>query len=154
MFIIIVFWLGSHWPSGLLFFLPALTSFHSTPLFLPSLSISFSFHSCCSHAQVFGKTFVHKFPFSYRHTEWYTFFFFAKRHDRNGGVVTCRKLKIIIILSWFVEVAGWLVLLRCFFLCLTEKYNCFIWAWSGNACNALHVSFAVFTLCNAYNFNI
>ena len=29
------------------------------------------FHSCCSHARVFGKTLVHEFHISYSHTEWY-----------------------------------------------------------------------------------
>ena len=29
------------------------------------------FHSCCSHAWVFGKTLMHEFPVSYSHTEWY-----------------------------------------------------------------------------------
>ena len=32
------------------------------------------FHSCCSHARVFGKTLAHKFPLSYSHTEWYLLF--------------------------------------------------------------------------------
>ena len=32
------------------------------------------FHSCCSHAQVFGKTLVHEFPVSYSRTEWYLLF--------------------------------------------------------------------------------
>ena len=32
------------------------------------------FHSCCSHAQVFGKTLVHEFLISYSHTEWHLFF--------------------------------------------------------------------------------
>ena len=29
------------------------------------------FHSCSSHARVFGKTLLHEFPVSYSHTEWY-----------------------------------------------------------------------------------
>ena len=38
------------------------------------LSFSVLFHSCCSYAQVFGKTLVHEFPNSYSHTEWYLLF--------------------------------------------------------------------------------
>ena len=37
------------------------------------------FHSCCSHAQVFGKMFVHEFPMYYSHTEWYLLFFILWR---------------------------------------------------------------------------
>ena len=32
------------------------------------------FHSCCCHAQVFGKTLLQKFHFFYCQTEWYLFF--------------------------------------------------------------------------------
>ena len=32
------------------------------------------FHSCCSHARVFGRTLVHEFPFTYSHTEWHLLF--------------------------------------------------------------------------------
>ena len=32
------------------------------------------FHSCCSHARVFGKTLVHEFLISSSHTEWYLLF--------------------------------------------------------------------------------
>ena len=57
-FIIIVFRLGYDRPAGLILFAP-------TPLFCPIVL----FHSCCSHAWVFGKTLVHEFPVSYSHTE-------------------------------------------------------------------------------------
>ena len=42
------------------------------PFFLTSfpLSLIVLFQSCCSHAQVFGRTLVHEFHFSYSHTEW------------------------------------------------------------------------------------
>ena len=54
------------------FFLP--TVFFSTfiPFFLNSspLSLIVWFQSCCSIAQVFGRTLVHEFHFSYSHTEW------------------------------------------------------------------------------------
>ena len=44
MFIIIVFWLGRDWPSGLLFsFVPSLLVSILTPLFLPSSSVSLSY---------------------------------------------------------------------------------------------------------------
>ena len=48
------------------------TSFH-THLSLLTFFLSFFvlFHSCCSHARVFGKTLVHEFLISYNHTEWY-----------------------------------------------------------------------------------
>ena len=62
LFIIIVFWLGCDRPSGL-------------PFFAPHVSFFILFHSCCSHALVFGKTLVHEFPISYSHTEFYLVFF-------------------------------------------------------------------------------
>ena len=40
MFSIILFWLGSNYPSGLLFFRACFTSFQLTPLFLPPSYIS------------------------------------------------------------------------------------------------------------------
>ena len=42
------------------------------PFFLTSspLSLIVLFQSCCSHAQMFGRTLVHEFHFSYSHTEW------------------------------------------------------------------------------------
>ena len=69
MFIIIVFWKGRDRLSGLCFFMPALPFSIVTPLFFFVL-----FHSCSSHARVFGKTLVHEFPLSYLHTEWYLLF--------------------------------------------------------------------------------
>ena len=39
--------------------------------YLLRLFFLISFHSCCSHARVFGKTLVHEFDISYSHTEWY-----------------------------------------------------------------------------------
>ena len=71
MFIIIVFWLASDRPVDLFF---------SCPLyFFPYSRLSFVcfcilFHSCGSHARMFGKTLVHEYPISYSHTEWYYFF--------------------------------------------------------------------------------
>ena len=69
MFIIIVFWLGYDRPSGLLFFVPALLISIFKPLFY-LLRLFILFHSCCSHARLFGKTLVHEFLISYSHTEW------------------------------------------------------------------------------------
>ena len=78
-FIIIVFWLGCDRPSEL-FFRARFISFLN-PLFLsliPLLSFfaffCILFHSCCSHAQVFGKILVPEFLTSYSHTEWYLLF--------------------------------------------------------------------------------
>ena len=46
-------------------------SFHIySHLFTFFLCFIVLFLSCCSHARVFGKTLVHKFPISYGHTEW------------------------------------------------------------------------------------
>ena len=48
-------------------------------LITPLLTLFFCyfvlFHSCCSHAQVFGKALVHEFLNSYSYTEWYLLFF-------------------------------------------------------------------------------
>ena len=57
------------------FFSASFTSCH-THAFLLTLCFCYIilFHSCCSHARVFGKTFVHEFHISYSHTEWYLFF--------------------------------------------------------------------------------
>ena len=74
MFIIILFWLGSEdvWAS---FFLARFASFHSHASLLTFfVCLLVLFHSCCSHARVFVKTFVHEFPISYSHTESYLLF--------------------------------------------------------------------------------
>ena len=76
LFIIIVFWLGCDRPSRLLFFRARFAFFHTHASHLTSFVCLFIlFHSCCSHAQVIGKTLVHEFPISYSHTEWYLHFF-------------------------------------------------------------------------------
>ena len=76
LFIIIVFWLGCDRPSGLLFFRAGFASFHTHVTLLTFFVCFFIlFHSCCSHARVFGKTLVHEFPISYSPTEWYLLFF-------------------------------------------------------------------------------
>ena len=64
MFIIIVFRLGCDRPSGLFFHT------HASLLYV-SVCLIVLFHSCRSHAWVFGKTLVHEFAVSYSHTEWY-----------------------------------------------------------------------------------
>ena len=56
-------------PLGLYFFVPALLFHMLTHLLFFSFSVLF--HSCCFHAQVFGKILVHEFLISYSHTEWY-----------------------------------------------------------------------------------
>ena len=45
------------------------TSVHAHASLLVFFSFSVLFHSCCSHAQVFGKTLLHEFLISYSHTE-------------------------------------------------------------------------------------
>ena len=63
LFIIIVFWLGCDSPSELLFFRARFASFHTHASLLVFFVCFFIlFHSCCSHARVFGKTLVHEFP--------------------------------------------------------------------------------------------
>ena len=53
------------------------TSFHTHSSLLTFFCLFVLFHSCCSNAQVFGKTLVHKFLISYRHTEWYLLFSYS-----------------------------------------------------------------------------
>ena len=50
------------------------TSFLAHSSLLIFLSFSVLFNSCCSHAQVIGKTLVLELPISYSHTEWYFLF--------------------------------------------------------------------------------
>ena len=57
--------------TGHLFFHVRCTSFHNhSPLLTFFCCFIVLFQSCCSQAQVFGKTLVHEFPISYSHTEW------------------------------------------------------------------------------------
>ena len=71
---IILFSFGCDGKSGHLFFRARFTSFHHA--FLLSVFVCFFilFHSCCSHARVFGKTLAHEFPIFYSHTKWYLLF--------------------------------------------------------------------------------
>ena len=67
MFIIIVFWFGND--KSRFFFHARFPSFHTHASLLTFFVCCFILlHSCCSHAQVFGKTLVHEFPISYSHT--------------------------------------------------------------------------------------
>ena len=62
-----------------LIFRARFTSFHAHA----SLLIVFYLFYCSlavPNAQVFGKTLVHEFPISYRHTEWYSRFPTAQLH--------------------------------------------------------------------------
>ena len=80
-------------PLGLLSSCP-LCFFHThASLLFVFVCFCILFHFCCSHARVFGKTFVHEFPISYCHTEWFLLF---SRNDLIEMVV--EKLTIIIIL--------------------------------------------------------
>ena len=74
MFIIIVFWLGSDRPSGLLSFVPPHLLFPYSHLSSYRLRLFILIHSFSYHARVFGKTLVHEFPISYSHAEWYLIF--------------------------------------------------------------------------------
>ena len=64
---------GDFWRLGWRdFFVPTVLLSTFIPFFLTSspLSLIVLFQSCCSHAQVFARTLVHEFLFSYSHTEW------------------------------------------------------------------------------------
>ena len=79
MFIIIVFWLGSERSSRLLFFSCPLYLFPTDSSLLTFFVCFFIlFHSCCSHARVFGKTLVHELPISYSHAFWKMHSFFRE----------------------------------------------------------------------------
>ena len=67
-------WLGCDRPSGLPFFHARFISFHTHTSLLTVFCFFILFHSCCSHAWMFGKTLVREFPMSYSHTEWYIIF--------------------------------------------------------------------------------
>ena len=54
---------------GTSFFRARFTSFHAHASLLIFFSFSVFFHSCCFHAQVFGKTLLHEFLISYSHTK-------------------------------------------------------------------------------------
>ena len=66
------------------------------------------FHSCCSHAQVFGKTLANEFPISYSY-HWIVHFF-AKWHDRNIPRAAWQKRTIIIIINSFFRETRWSLL--------------------------------------------
>ena len=68
----IVTWLAkTKWPDRTSFFRVRCTSFHiHSTLLTFFLCFIVLFQSCCSHAQVFGKTLLHEFPILNSHTEW------------------------------------------------------------------------------------
>ena len=74
MFIIIVFWLGSDGPSGLLFFVLALLISMESPIFLPSFVFSSYSFLQVPMRQCFKKTLVHEFHPTNSLTEWYLLF--------------------------------------------------------------------------------
>ena len=66
------------------FFRACCASFHTHASFLAFFVCIFVlFHSCCSHALVFGKTLLHQLIMFYSHTEWY-FPFFKRRNSLFG----------------------------------------------------------------------
>ena len=74
MFIIIVFWLSTDRPAGLIFFLSRFASFHThASLITVFVCFFILYDSCCSNPRVFWKTPVNEFPISNSHTEWYLF---------------------------------------------------------------------------------
>ena len=91
MFIIIVFWLARDRPLALLFYCTHFTTFHShTSLLTFSLCFFVLFRFCYSHGWVFGKTFMHEFPFPIAILN--STFFFVKWDDWNGWRVASQKL--------------------------------------------------------------
>ena len=78
-------------------FVPAVLFSILTPLSSSSSVPFFLFHSCCSHARVFGKTLTHEFHISYLHTEWYLLFsFFGARETKHAQ----RTLLQALFLMW------------------------------------------------------
>ena len=69
MFIFIAFWFGRFRPPGLLF------SFMPVCLLTFFVCFFILFHSCCSHARVFGKARLHEFHISHSYIEWCLLFF-------------------------------------------------------------------------------
>ena len=77
MFIIIVFWLGSDRPPGLLFFVPTLLLSILTPLFLPSSSLSY-FIPAIPMSEPLGKHSCMSTPFPYPY--WMVPSFFSRNY--------------------------------------------------------------------------
>ena len=51
------------------------------------------FHSCCSCARVFGKTFMREFLISYHHSEWYFLFsLFGARETKHAQQILLSAL--------------------------------------------------------------
>ena len=79
-YILIWMWLAI----GPFFLCAHFSSFHAHASLLTFFVCFFIlFLSCCSHAQVFGKTLVHEFPISYRETEWYLLFLTVQLQELN-----------------------------------------------------------------------
>ena len=83
MFIIVVFGqvvINRAWV--LLFSRARFTSFHTHNSLLTFFVCFFIlFHSCCSHARLFGKKNLHEFPISYSQTEWYLPFLLCESNE-------------------------------------------------------------------------
>ena len=94
LFIIIIFWLGYDRQSGLFFLSPLCFCLHSR-LSSYLLRLFILFRSCCSHARVFRKTWVHEFPISYSHTEWYLLFFWQCNY-KCTMFIRSEKLEIVV----------------------------------------------------------
>ena len=90
MCIIIVFWLGGDRQSER--FLVRFPSCHTHPSILAVFVCFFNiFHSCYSHARVFGKTLVHEFPISNSHTKWHLLFSASATTSANENPVRSER---------------------------------------------------------------
>ena len=76
------------------FFRARFSSFHAHASLLTFFRVFDFFHSCCSHAQVFGKTLVHEFIF-YSQTELYTCFFPTVQLQVGNIRIRSEKLEIV-----------------------------------------------------------
>ena len=105
-------WLDStEWLDRTPFFLVSCTSFYIHSLLLTFfLCFIVLFKSCCSHAQVFGKTLGNEFPIYYSHTEWNllsrgtnTLLWWRACYQ----ITNYKQTKIILGTSWRTVVSDW-----------------------------------------------
>ena len=95
LFIIIVFWLGIDRPVRLSFLSYPVYFFSSSHLSSYLLFPIVLFHSCCSHARVFGKTLVHEFPISCIHSERMRIVFFRQCIYKCTMCIWSEKVEIL-----------------------------------------------------------
>ena len=93
-------------PSGHFFFRARFAFFHTHASLLTSFVCFFIlFHSCCSHAQVFGKTLVHEFPIAILNATLFFRSVMAMNNWKRSGIkqiilllIKCYHIMFIIIL--------------------------------------------------------